>query len=592
MSRKLRTWLHGARLVLLRLEDRTLPASSLSASLSQGILRIEGTDKADTIRLHQNSGTITVDGVGGKFPARQIRLVDIRALGDDDLVYLRGHGAGDAVTLNGVRVDGGAGSDTLVGGLGNDQLFGSDGNDQIFGMAGDDYLDGGAGDDMVDGGDGLDTVYGDAGNDGLFGGPGNDKIAGGDGTDYLRGDAGNDWLDGGRGTDTLLGDGGVDLLYDDAVGNVLSMDSQDLRWTGHFDWFDQAFSDPGLRRVTRWFASDGVIDREDILRVFGQAESASSVSSAEFSDLQAVVAPAWSLSGNVPNIQWYGMPDSVLKLATSVIDGDAANARYQGAALGSLHAGSSSADLDKLVSKWFLGTDHPQASSATYRLVSGDLFQNGPSYRDVDQGNVGDCYFVAALAEVAQQSPELIRSMFVNNGDGTFTVRFFVDGAVKYVTVDRYLPTNSSGREVYAAFGGRYDSARNELWVALAEKAYVQLNESGGLGHPATNAYSAIDGGYSDLALGHITNRNAAWTWLSYATESQLVAAATAGPATVLGSKQSNAGNGVVSSHAYALVGWNGTTRKFALYNPWGSTLELTWAQIIQSFNGYWQVGE
>ena len=44
------------------------------------------------------------------------------------------------------------------------------------------------------------------------------------------------------------------------------------------------------------------------------------------------------------------------------------------------------------------------------------------------------------------------------------------------------------------------NSASNELWTALAEKAYVQINEMGwlrsGLPGNGQNSYSAIEGGY------------------------------------------------------------------------------------------------
>ena len=63
------------------------------------------------------------------------------------------------------------------------------------------------------------------------------------------------------------------------------------------------------------------------------------------------------------------------------------------------------------------------------------------------------------------------------------------------VTVDRALAYTSSGAIEYAGARG------NELWVALIEKAYAQINEEGWLGHAATNSYAAIDGGYSDLAI-------------------------------------------------------------------------------------------
>lgn len=86
--------------------------------------------------------------------------------------------------------------------------------------------------------------------------------------------------------------------------------------------------------------------------------------------------------------------------------------------------------------------------------------------------------------------------MFIDNGDGTFTVRFFNNGVADYVTVDRYLPTTSN-RAAYAGWGGgEASSSMNELWVALAEKAYAQLGASG-WSRPGNNrnSYSDIEGG-------------------------------------------------------------------------------------------------
>ena len=49
--------------------------------------------------------------------------------------------------------------------------------------------------------------------------------------------------------------------------------------------------------------------------------------------------------------------------------------------------------------------DHP-AAAAAYTPVSGSLFgADGPSYLDVHQGDVGDCWLMASLAEVAARDP-------------------------------------------------------------------------------------------------------------------------------------------------------------------------------------------
>jgi hypothetical protein len=355
------------------------------------------------------------------------------------------------------------------------------------------------------------------------------------------------------------------------------------------DWFGVAVNDLGLRNLSRSLAADGSLDRADWLRMFDQVRADGTVNGAEYNDLGDFLHP-----GRVTFTATVGftLPQAVRVLAGKVVNGDAANARFQGGALGNLQAGSGAGQLQKLVAKWFYGADRPTAAAGTtYRVVSGALFVNGIAYADVAQGAVGDCYFVAALAGMARFSPQSIQQMFTDNGDGTFTVRFYRNGTADYVTVDRALPTTATGTAKYAGFGGRYDNGGNELWVALAEKAYAQLNEARWLGHAASNSYAAIDGGYADLALEHVTGANAGWKWLQYANPMDLVNATSYGRYTVLASKGGAPGNGVVPGHGYALVGFNAATSRFALYNPWGATIELTWWQILQSFNGFWQMG-
>ena len=107
--------------------------------------------------------------------------------------------------------------------------------------------------------------------------------------------------------------------------------------------------------------------------------------------------------------------------------------------------------------------------------------------------------------------------MFINNGDGTYTVRFYTgtygtiynstDGSISagfsnnaatadYVTVNCMLPTSTTGILVYADYGASYNNTANSLWIPLAEKAYAQWNQTGKEGRDGTNAYASIQGGW------------------------------------------------------------------------------------------------
>jgi hypothetical protein len=210
---------------------------------------------------------------------------------------------------------------------------------------------------------------------------------------------------------------------------------------------------------------------------------------------------------------------------------------------------------------------------------------------DIRQGRAGDCYYLSALAELAQDRPQAVRDMFTDNGDGTYTVRYFQDGVASYVTVDSFLPTDSGGRLVYASTGRAAGDASNKLWAALAEKAYAQLNQSGWTGQDGTNSYAGIGAGYSDVVMRQVTGEPASYLTIVRTTADLLADAVADQQPTVLNSRPSNPGNGVIAAHAYALVSCDAAGQRFTLFNPLTSgTIQLTFAQIAQSFGGCWQL--
>jgi hypothetical protein len=289
----------------------------------------------------------------------------------------------------------------------------------------------------------------------------------------------------------------------------------------------------------------------------------------------------------------------VYVLSDKIVNGNLANIN---SGIGNLEAGSSATQMEDLIGKWFLGSARPDAGSYTYQYASGSLFQDGISYQDVDQGRVGDCYFLASLAATAFGSSSTIENMFIDNGDSTYTVRFYNQGIADYVTVDSYLPTTGGGRFVYAdtrnSSYGYYDDPSNELWVALAEKAYAQINESGWIGQDNTNSYEGISSGYIGRALEHVTGSNA--SLINSLDFNSIVDAFNSGKLIGFCSKDENeVASNIVPFHGYSLVGYDSSTETFTLFNPWGiaggydednfkpGLLELTWSEITTSFL-YW----
>ncbi len=571
------------------LEARHMLTTGLSAILDGSTLKITGTSGNDAIFLIQSNGRLGLMGSNQTFAAAQVSQIVIDGQAGNDQIQVNSQLFGYQPILNPTIIYGGAGHDFIVGGEGVDVIFGGEGDDIIHGGSSSDYLDGGLGNDVIFGGAGDDTINGDTGNDTLLGEDGNDILSGGDGRDVLYGGLGSNWLDGGRAYDWLLGTQGINTLFDDqasAVDNYFASGGVNSRVNGHFAWFDMNVQDDNLRGMARYLYRDGVFGRTDLMALFSQVAATGSVDTAELSDLRLIVS----------NASLFNMSDYVSNLASKVVNSNTANAAYQGAALGNLAVGSSGLQLTQLVNKWFLGTDRPDSNwggtTYAYQYASGSLFTGGIQYTDIRQGLIGNCYFLVGLVETAIKTPSVIQNMFIDNGDGTYTVRFYNNGKADYVTIDRYLPTDRYGRLVFASMGTQVTNSSGELWVALAEKAYAQMNASGWMRTVAGNSYGALSAGYEADAFRYLTGRSAS---VANAIDFSGIASAFLSGALVgVTSKFSGVASGILPGHAYAVIGYDAASQRLTLFNPWGSnssgassTLIVSAAELQANFYYY-----
>jgi hypothetical protein len=509
----------GRSLQIESLESRELMA--VTGSLKNGILKVSGTKKADTINLRQYNGWVSIAGVNKAWQAGQINSVVIN-LGKNN----------DVLSFNSLA-------------NGGNESFAE--NFNVVSSAG------------------IDLVHLADGHDVTLNGTGHSLSVALNGTATLDGQV-LSWNSGG-------GSGGDGGSGDNSGGGSTPA-----------NWFDSHVVDAALRSLGHNLYADGRIDRNDMISLLRDAEDGGIIDSTELTDLRGIAS----------NTTLFGTFDYVWKLSSYIVSGNTANAKYQGGSLGNLAAGSSTAQMEKLINKWFLGLDRPTAGGA-YRNVSGQLFVNGATYSDINQGYLGDCYLMASLGETALRNPSIIQNMFVVNGDGTYTVRFYQNGVAQYVTVDSYLPTDGAGRLIYAKPGAMYNNAGNELWTALAEKAYAQINEMGwlrvGLPGNGLNSYSAIEGGYIYAALGQISGQaTIPFSSTVGATNfTTFVNAWNQGKSIGFASKNAPASSQVVGGHAYAVVGYNATNQTITLFNPWGTQyglVTMTWTEIQANF-GY-----
>lgn len=146
------TW-SRARLEVEALERRELMASHFSASLNSGLLRIDGTDQADRIDIHQTGNAVKVtaknplESLSRTYDASKVLEIRVVGAGGNDVIDL--HGSESSGTRIRSELFGGAGADLLYGGLADDILYGQGGNDTLQGWAGTDAYNGGGGSDRV-----------------------------------------------------------------------------------------------------------------------------------------------------------------------------------------------------------------------------------------------------------------------------------------------------------------------------------------------------------------------------------------------------------------------------------------------------------
>jgi hypothetical protein len=287
----------------------------------------------------------------------------------------------------------------------------------------------------------------------------------------------------------------------------------------------------------------------------------------------------------------------VQQIFDDVVLGNSANATWTGGAaksvaLGNLSATSSQTQVQKLIGKWFLGTDLPSDGGLFTGLPTAwvkktmALFDSSgsPKVTDVNQGSTGDCYFLATLAGMAEQEPSSIKNMIHDNGNGTYSVEFHVNGQPDYVTVDSEIDSLTGGYTLWSGQTAVFDNGNGTMWSSLIEKAFVQLNEQTSAMHwedgKVANSYADIAGGWM-TCIGELTGQNVGWYGMSsndtaaYDTnilktlqtalaQGQVVDMATS-------TQKISYTTNLVANHMFSVQAVDAAAGTVTLYNPWGN---------------------
>ena len=206
-----------------------------------------------------------------------------------------------------------------------------------------------------------------------------------------------------------------------------------------------------------------------------------------------------------------------------------------------------------------------------------NVFMEKIEPNDIKQGMLGDCWFMCALASLAER-PQLVRRLFhidQANAEGFYQIFFCKGGEWVRVTVDDYFPCFPKQGPMFSRSQG------NELWVLLLEKAYAKLHGSYNLLRGGWAAEGMMDlTGCPTLSLEFNTvqgkqliERDELWPRLkAFDEQGALISASTAGEDRWTETGGPREQGGLVPGHAYTVIQAKegGSQRLLNIRNPWG----------------------
>jgi hypothetical protein len=228
----------------------------------------------------------------------------------------------------------------------------------------------------------------------------------------------------------------------------------------------------------------------------------------------------------------------------------------------------------------------PYDSGATFQATN-SLFGTGPIAFDVNQGDIGDCYFLSSLAAFANSKPSVLTGSAVDMGDGTYTVQFVSGSTPTFVRVSNDIPSGKFGGYAYAHPG----TVTDPVWAAIIEKAFCYFRTG-------ANTYASINSGWMSEVYSDFGISNSSFVPGAYSESAfyNIVSTDLANGRAVTFGTSASAPN-LVQNHGYTLISASidssGVTH-YLVRNPWGfagDSLEdglgyatLTFSQVVANF--------
>ncbi|HEY3998086.1 MAG TPA: hypothetical protein VGO93_04435 [Candidatus Xenobia bacterium] len=226
---------------------------------------------------------------------------------------------------------------------------------------------------------------------------------------------------------------------------------------------------------------------------------------------------------------------------------------------------------------------------------------NGPlDYKALQQGDVGDCYFLSALDDEVRFHPDRVAGWSEKNADGSCTITF----PYRFVSPQRVTSPTETEICLHASSGanGTWATDYETAWENALHPGTGRKGEDGQdpvLGIQAVTGHDASDEEIPSVALADIHKQLT--DAFADPTNPKIVEVSTYDAPSPNHKPQDGPTrtytNGLIDGHAYSLQGYDPKTRLVTIRNPWGSNppsdavkdlgngeFQYTLAQMIDQF--------
>ena len=200
------------------------------------------------------------------------------------------------------------------------------------------------------------------------------------------------------------------------------------------------------------------------------------------------------------------------------------------------------------------------------------VFYDKIEKEDIIQGNLGNCYFLSAVASLSKY-PNLIEKLFFfkeKSNEHCYGCYFRINGIWKLVLLDDFIPCYGSYKKNFAFS----HTNGNELWVILLEKAWAKLNGNYAriIGGDPHEIFEVLTNAYCEKFM--FNEKDKEEIWLKYMNAQEKGFLMTAG--TNVDENLNIEEMGLVPGHAYTIIKVlevttnSGKEKLINLRNPWG----------------------